>query len=70
MFVIKKKDMNLLRGTSTILDIGATLRKPVIFIDNDVKALKSDWEAVGGDLWFAINKFKEEQEKGDETDGR
>lgn len=33
-------------------------------IQTDEEAIKSDWEAVGNDLRYAMNKFQKEYENG------
>lgn len=54
---------NFFSGMARLLDIGSTLN---VYNDSpseeiaDMKALKSDWMAVGNDMRFAIERFKEE----------
>ena len=42
---------NLLRSLS------ATLFPQQPVIQDDITAIRSDWEAVGGDLWAAIRSY-------------
>ncbi len=51
-------------GVSRIMDLGATMQ---IYNDckteneADFKALKKDWEAIGEDIFGAVNKYEQKK---------
>lgn len=52
-----------IRGMAAALDLGSTLTVYNVSksgYEADLKALKSDWVAVGEDLYFAMNKWDHE----------
>lgn len=62
----RTKARAFLSGIVTVLDIGVSLPlKPNIARNdmraNDMRALESDWKAVGKDLHVAIGRFENEQ---------
>ena len=48
---------DFIRGMASAIDIGDTLRDPEvdrILDQTDEEAIRSDWEAVGNDMWITI----------------
>ena len=54
----------LLYGFGKSLDIGATLKRDD-FIKNDTLAIKSDWDAIGNDLNYAIKQIDTDLKNGE-----
>lgn len=60
---IKIRRSNFIRGMARVLDLGSTIN---VYISGDYpdeidcKAIRSDWEMVGEDMRFAVNKFKKD----------
>lgn len=50
-------------GMMQAFDIGAVMYTPYIH-DSDARALLSDWQAVGGDIWRAMCQFDDENQSG------
>ncbi len=49
---------NILIGTGTLFNItGQPLGRPT-FLRSDQEAMRSDWEAVGKDLWAAVHEYR------------
>lgn len=54
---------SFLTGLASIFDFAGALQRPRRIPsgpDADARALASDWQAVGGDLWAAMGQFEEE----------
>lgn len=54
---------SFLRGMARLTDVGGNINEYDIALDSrraDYEALASDWQAVGGDILFAINQYKKE----------
>lgn len=48
-------------GLSRLLDLGSTLsrpRSPWFAEQSDFYALLSDWQAIGSDMWAAVQQFE------------
>ena len=54
---------SFLTGLASIFDFAGALQRPRRIAsgpDADARAMASDWQAVGGDLWAAMGQFEEE----------
>lgn len=52
---------NLSTGIARVLDLGGTFNDNNITFDpdhDDFKAIKSDWEIIGKDIFVSLKKFK------------
>ncbi|MEK7538347.1 MAG: hypothetical protein AAB552_00755 [Patescibacteria group bacterium] len=53
---------SFVEGVSRVMDLGATLQEYNISEteqEADIKALKNDWQVVGGDLNFSIKTYEQ-----------
>lgn len=55
---------SFLEGVARVVDLGGTLQNYNVSKtedEADLKALRKDWEAVGGDIKSAINKYERKE---------
>ena len=55
-----RRRRSFLTGFASIFDFAGNLRRRKFGPDADARALASDWQAVGADLWAAIGQFEKE----------
>lgn len=60
---ILRRRRSFLTGLASIFDFAGALQRPRRIAsgpDADARAMASDWQAVGGDLWAAMGQFEKE----------
>ena len=65
-YSVKRLSHPIIHGTASVLDIGGTLGEYTLSkngMDQDAKAIKSDWQAVGKDLVTATKAYAKKTTK-------
>ena len=57
---ILRRRRSFLTGFASLFDFVGNLRRRKFEPDADARAMASDWQAVGNDLWAAMGQFEKE----------
>ena len=55
-----RRRRSFLTGFASLFDFAGNLRRRKFEPNADARALASDWQAVGADLWAAMGQFEKE----------
>ena len=49
---------SFLKGIARLLDVGGLLSDNDAAFTSDEDAIRSDWQTVGRDMWWSVDKFR------------